>query len=105
MVTVPAHFLPSHNVVWNRTHCKVSQTDLRQKIHCLCRAQAKDKELAAKTARDFLFAPRRRRDRQMIVRIAAHKATRGRAELRLNCVMAVPMLGFSVQGAFTSLIR
>jgi hypothetical protein len=69
------------------------------------RAQPKDKELAAKAARDFLFAPRRRRDCQMMVRIAAHKATRGRAELRLNCVRAVPMLGFFVQGTFTSLIR
>jgi hypothetical protein len=38
-----------------------------------------------------LFAPLRRRDCQTIVRFAAHKATRGRPELRLNCVMAVPI--------------
>jgi hypothetical protein len=68
-------------------------------------AQANDKVLATKVTRDFLFALRRQHDCLMIVRIAAHKATCRRAEVRLNCVMVEPMLGFSVQGAFTSLIR
>jgi hypothetical protein len=77
---------------------------LAARIAAQC-AQANDNELATMVTRDFLFAPRRRRDCSAFVRFAAHKAARGRAELRLNCVMAVPMLGFSVQGAFTSLIR